>query len=63
MYKPRHKSSKPGYWKRTLKNKLYALALLALGVIPILIEGDATLLVLAAFIAIPMFLSRKNWIV
>lgn len=50
------------YWRRTLKNKLYAIALLAIGAVPVIIIKDATLLILLAFIAVPMFFSNENWI-
>lgn len=46
----------------TLKNKICAIALLICGGISIFIEGDATVFIFMLIIAIPMFLSKKNWI-
>ena len=62
MRKDVKKLRRARYWRKTMKNKLYAIALIGLGIVPILIEGDATLLVFAAFIAVPMFFSRNSWI-
>lgn len=51
------------YIRKTLMNKLYAIAMLAIGVFAtIMLEGDATFLVLMMFFAVPMFFSKKNWI-
>lgn len=47
---------------KTLKNKLYAIVLLICGYLPVLIDKDATALVFFAFIAIPLFLAKENWI-
>lgn len=45
-----------------MKNKIYAVALLALGVISMAVSKDATGLVFLSIIAVPLFVSRKNWI-
>ena len=47
---------------KTLKNKLYAVVLLICGYLPVLIDKDATALVFFAFIAIPSFFAKENWI-
>lgn len=47
---------------KTLKNKLYAVALLICGYLPVLIDKDAAALVFFAFIAIPLFFAKENWI-
>lgn len=47
---------------KTLKNKLYAIILLICGYLPVLIDKDATALVSFAFIAIPLFFAKENWI-
>lgn len=47
---------------KTLKNKLYAVVLLICGYLPVLIDKDATALVFFAFIAIPLFFAKENWI-
>lgn len=51
-------------WQRSLiKNKLYALVLILIGVVPILIERDGTFFVFALTIGLPLFFSKENWIV
>lgn len=47
---------------KTLKNKLYAVVLLICGYLPVLIDKDATALVFFAFIEIPLFFAKENWI-
>lgn len=47
---------------KTLKNKLYAIVLLICGYLPVLIDKDAKALVFFAFIAIPLFFAKENWI-
>lgn len=47
---------------KTLKNKLYAVVLLICGYLPVLIDKDATALVFFAFIAMPLFSAKENWI-
>lgn len=48
---------------KTMKNKLYALALMGAGVIPVLIERDATALIFFGSIALPLFFAKEDWIV
>lgn len=62
MYKVRCKAMRKGYWIRTWKNKVIAIALLLLGTVPVFMDQDATALVLMACFAVPMFFSRENWI-
>lgn len=50
------------HMKETYKNKICAIAIIALGMVPIIIEGDATATVLLWMFAIPMFFARKSWI-
>lgn len=47
---------------KTLKNKIYAVVLLICGYLPVIIDKDATALVFFAFIAIPLFFAKENWI-
>jgi hypothetical protein len=47
---------------KTWKNKLAAIALLAMGYVGIVLENDATAFVLFALFAIPMFFAKENWI-
>lgn len=48
--------------RRTLRNKLYAIALIMVGIILRFISNDITFLVFTLLIGIPMFFSNKNWI-
>ncbi len=50
------------YFRRTLKNKMAALALIAIGVILRVITGDATVLLFTLIFGIPLFLARQNHI-
>ena len=56
LYKRRYKNMK------TLKNKLYAIALLVCGSLGVALENDATALVLFGMIAVPLFFAKENWI-
>lgn len=50
------------YIRRTLKNKLYALAILVVAIVSIpLLEGEGTIFVLFTLFAIPMFFAKDNW--
>ena len=50
-------------WKRELlKNKLYSLILIAIGVLPILINRDGISLIFVLMLGIPLFFSKKNWV-
>ena len=50
-------------WKRELlKNKLYALVLILIGLVPILIERDVTFFTFALIFGIPLFFAKENWI-
>lgn len=48
--------------KDTIKNKLSALTLIAVGVVPVMLYEDATALVFFGVIAIPLFFAKENWI-
>lgn len=45
-----------------LLNKLVAIGLVVIGVVPVLVDGDGTFLVLALTIAVPMFFAKRSWI-
>ncbi len=50
-------------WRRELlKNKLCALVLILMGLVPILIERDVTLFIFALMIGLPLFFAKENWI-
>ena len=54
--------TKKEYIKKIWLQRAMAAGMLALSTLGIIIEGDATFTVIAAFICIPMFLSKKLWI-
>lgn len=45
---------------RTLKNKLYAIAMIIVGLLPLMISNDISVLVFMTFIAIPMFFTKED---
>lgn len=49
--------------RRTIKNKLYAIALFIVGLIPLMLYQDGTFLGFAAVIGLPLFFAKDNWIV
>lgn len=50
------------YIRRTAKNKMVALTLIAIGLIVRAMTGEATVLVLTLMFGIPLFLARNNYI-
>lgn len=48
------------YIRRTAKNKMVALYLIATGLIVRAMTGEATVLVLTLMFGIPLFLTRQN---
>lgn len=46
--------------KETLKNKIFGLLFIILGVLSTLIDGDATFLVFALIIGIGLFFEKEN---
>ncbi len=48
--------------KELLKNKLYAIAIIFLGMSSIPIEYDATVFILSTMIGLPLFFSKENWV-
>lgn len=50
-------------WQRSLiKNKLYALVLMLIGVVPILIDRDGTFFIFTLMLGLPLFFAKENWI-
>ena len=45
-----------------LVNKLIAVVLVAIGVVPVLLDQDATFLGFALIVAVPMFFSKRSWV-
>lgn len=63
MYRRNNMRRFARYLARTWKQKLYAVALVACGVLGVKLSGgDGTFLVMVSMFAIPMFFSKKNWI-
>lgn len=54
--------TKKEYIKKIWLQRAMGAGMLALSTLGIIIEGDATFTVIAAFICVPMFLSKKLWI-
>ena len=54
--------NKPNKRKKniTRKNKVCALALMLVGILSVLIDRDATFLIIDCMIAIPLFFAKKN---
>lgn len=50
------------YLKRTWKNKLVALLLLATSVVPIWLDKDATILALMLLVIVPLFFANRDHI-
>lgn len=46
-----------------LKNKLYAGLFVMIGVVSMLISLDATFFIFTLVVGIPLFFSKRNWIV
>lgn len=47
---------------KNVKNKVYAIALLALSLIILAIDRDATALIITSFISLPMFFAKESWV-
>lgn len=50
------------YMRRTYKNKICALVLIVLGILPAVFAGVGIGLVVGLFIGVPLFFSSENWI-
>lgn len=46
--------------KKTIKNKIAALGMIMVGLVPALLDGDATVLVFAGLFAIPLFFAKED---
>ena len=47
---------------KNVKNKVYAIALTVLSFALMLIDKDATALIITSFISVPMFFAKESWI-
>ena len=47
---------------KNVKNKVYAIALLALSLMILAIDRDTTALIITSFISLPMFFAKESWI-
>ena len=45
---------------KTMKNKLWATGLVLAGLVPTILDGDATFLVFAGLFAVPLFLAKND---
>ena len=45
-----------------IKNKIYAMVLLLIGVVATALTKEGTFLAFVSFFAVPMFFSKKQWI-
>lgn len=45
-----------------MRNKLFALAIIVIGVLSMILGNDATVFVLCLVMGTPMFFSKENWI-
>lgn len=50
------------YIRRTFANKVCAVALALIGAVVMSLDGDATFLVFALMIGVPMFLAHEQWV-
>ena len=48
------------YMKRTSKNKLYAAALIVLGLLSVGVVGDGTFLLFTAMVGLTLFFTKEN---
>lgn len=49
-------------WRKTINNKIYAGLFIVIGLIPIWIEGDGTLMLLMLIFAISLLFAKENYI-
>ena len=57
------KNQKLNLWRRELvRNKLYSLILILIGVVPILIDQDGTFFIFSLMLGVPLFFAKENWI-
>lgn len=47
---------------KNVKNKVYAIALMGLSFALMLIDKDATVLIITSFISLPMFFAKESWV-
>ena len=47
---------------KNVKNKVYAIAVLALSLMILAMDRDATALIITSFISVPMFFAKESWI-
>lgn len=50
------------YIRRTYKNKLCAISLFIIGLVPMYIINDATVMVLMLIFGVPLFFAKRNYI-
>ena len=50
------------YFERTYKNKLFAIALFAMGYSSMFLDGDCTFFVFMLIFALPLFFTSEKWV-
>ena len=48
--------------KGKTKDRIIAIALIAAGITTAVVDHDITFLIILAFIAVPMFFDKKQWV-
>ncbi len=51
------------FGRKLIKNKIYALVLIGIGVLSFLPENDATAFAFTCLIGVPLFFAKENWII
>lgn len=47
---------------KTIKNKICAVLMILLGLMPVFLIEDATALIILGCLSIPLFFAKKNWV-
>lgn len=42
-------------------NKIAAIILILAGIVPLIVDGDGTVLIFILMIAVPMFFAKESW--
>lgn len=48
--------------RKLIKNKIYGIILIVIGIISAMIDGDITFLILTLIFGLPLLFTRKRWI-
>lgn len=50
------------FTKETIKNKLYSILIISVGILSTFIDGDYTFFGFSLFLGLPLFFTKTNWI-